>query len=266
MRGLWDYIRSGYDRRSIWAFFIVIIAYTAVGHRWQNLINPRLGMDWLLAGIWTFMTLLLVWRLSPRDDLRLVLVGLIGGGIIEWWGTTTSLWWYFSRERPPPWIIPAWPAAALTIHRLPQLIGAVWPGIHRLGRLYYPLLLLFIAAMTRFLWPSIDILSSQVVVLLMVGVMMVRARPDRDTAIFLTGTLLGIFLEYWGTSRKCWTYYTRGLPPWEAVVAHGFAGVAFARMDQGIAWLGQVIEERRWGALRPTSWGSRLDPLTGSPG
>jgi hypothetical protein len=235
--GALSWIWSGYDKKSAGALVTVLCVYVAVGYRWQHLIDPSRGMDWLLAGIWTFMTLLLIWRLDTRQDLRLVFVGLVGGAVIEWWGTTTTLWWYFTAERPPLWIIPAWPTAALTIHRLPSLIGRAWPGIERLGRAYWLALPLFCLAMTRFLWPTIHVLSSQVVVLLMIGVILVGARPNRDFSIFVTGTMLGFFLEYWGTSRHCWTYYTREIPPVEAVFAHGFAAVAFARMDQLLVWV-----------------------------
>jgi hypothetical protein len=228
------WIAAGFDRRSAAAVLVALLTYSAIGWRWQHLINPRLGMDWLLAGIWVFMTLLLSWRLQLRADLRLIFVGLCGGAVIEWWGTTTSLWWYFTKERPPAWIVPAWPVAALTIHRMPALVGGFWPRLHRLGRAYWPLMIGFVAVMTRFLWPSIDLPASWVVVGLMVGVTAIGARPDRDVAIFLAGALLGVFLEYWGTSRKCWTYYTREIKPVEAILAHGFAAVAFARADQAL--------------------------------
>ena len=40
---------------------------------------------------------------------------------------------------------------------------------------------------------------------------------------------LGYFLELWGTTRACWTYYTLETPPLFAVLAHGLAAVAFWR-------------------------------------
>jgi len=40
---------------------------------------------------------------------------------------------------------------------------------------------------------------------------------------------LGYFLERWGTTRECWTYYTHATPPLFAVLAHGMAAVAFWR-------------------------------------
>jgi hypothetical protein len=40
---------------------------------------------------------------------------------------------------------------------------------------------------------------------------------------------LGYFLELWGTTRECWTYYTFQTPPLFAVLAHGMAAVAFWR-------------------------------------
>jgi hypothetical protein len=41
---------------------------------------------------------------------------------------------------------------------------------------------------------------------------------------------LGYFLELWGTTRQCWTYYTFETPPLFAVLAHGMAAVAFWRV------------------------------------
>jgi hypothetical protein len=157
------WIAAGFDRKSALAITIALCTYSAIGWRWQHLINPRLGMDWLLAGIWVFMTLLLSWRIEARTDLRLILVGLCGGAFIEWWGTETALWWYFTKERPPVWIVPAWPVAALTIHRLPALIGRLWPGVERLGRVYLPLMLTFIVMMVLFMWPAVDKLPSPLV-------------------------------------------------------------------------------------------------------
>jgi hypothetical protein len=47
--------------------------------------------------------------------------------------------------------------------------------------------------------------------------------------IFVAGTGLGYYLELWGTTRACWTYYTNQTPPLFAVLAHGMAAVAFWR-------------------------------------
>jgi hypothetical protein len=52
--------------------------------------------------------------------------------------------------------------------------------------------------------------------------------------IFLMGAALGYFLERWGTSRLCWTYYTRETPPVFAVFAHGMASVSFWRANKAI--------------------------------
>jgi len=46
---------------------------------------------------------------------------------------------------------------------------------------------------------------------------------------FITGSGLGYFLELWGTTRACWTYYTYQTPPLFAVLAHGMAALAFWR-------------------------------------
>ena len=52
---------------------------------------------------------------------------------------------------------------------------------------------------------------------------------------FIAGAGLGYFLELWGTTRLCWTYYTLETPPFFAVLAHGMAAVSFWRVKE--LWL-----------------------------
>ncbi len=266
--GAW--LRAGYDARSGGALVVMCAVCATVGLCNYDLLDWSLGMDWLLVGIWGLMTAVLVWRVDPRRDMPLIIVGLIGGGVIEWWGTNTRLWVYFTQERPPLWILPAWPVAALTIDRLFRITDRALPGLRRLGPAWWLVGPAFVAVMTRFLWPTIHIRASQVVVGLMVLVTLVGARPRRDLVLFLVGATLGILLEYWGTTRYCWIYYTRAQPPLEAVLAHGFATVAFARAVQGLEWLSRVAAARAPGPAAPAGrprvgWGalhrSRLGAL-----
>ena len=71
-----------------------------------------LYMDWLLLGIFLFMSITIVARANLKTDLLIVFVGICGGLAIESWGTQTNLWHYYTAERPPLWIIPAWPIAS----------------------------------------------------------------------------------------------------------------------------------------------------------
>ena len=50
--------------------------------------------------------------------------------------------------------------------------------------------------------------------------------------VFIAGSGLGYFLERWGTTRECWTYYTYQTPPFFAVLAHGMAAVVFWRVGK----------------------------------
>jgi hypothetical protein len=58
---------------------------------------------------------------------------------------------------------------------------------------------------------------------------------------FLAGAGLGYFLEVWGTTRECWTYYTLEKPPLFAVLAHGMAAVAFWRAGLILKTMGQRV-------------------------
>ena len=233
----------GYDYRSLLLLLGLLVLYAGIGINWRHLVDTSLGPDWLLIIIWLVMTGLLIWRPDARRDLPLMVVALGGGLVIEWWGTNTELWWYFTAERPPPWILPAWPVAALAIDRLCRLACALLPALSRAGALYWVVVPAFVVLMTRFLWPSIHQPVSWVVVVMMGVVVMVGVKRDRDMALFIVGASAGIFLEYWGTTRRCWTYYTHQTPPIEAVLAHGFASIAFAR---GADLLAQRDRLTRW--------------------
>src|SRR5215207_3673052 len=79
-------------------------------------------MDWLLLGIFGFMSLTIIARADVKTDLLIIFVGICGGLAIESWGTQTNLWHYYTAERPPLWIIPAWPIASLSIDRITRLL------------------------------------------------------------------------------------------------------------------------------------------------
>src|SRR5512138_3182100 len=82
-----------------------------------------LYMDWLLIGLFLFMSLTIVARADLRRDALIIFVATIGGLVIEAWGTQTNLWFYYTSERPPLWIVPAWPIATLSIDRITRLLG-----------------------------------------------------------------------------------------------------------------------------------------------
>lgn len=239
----------GYNRRSlafaggVGAVYLLVALFNPV------LIDPTADIDILLSFIWTLMTAALLWDPRPRRDVKLVIVGLFGGLVIEGWGTNTLLWVYFTAERPPLWILPAWPIAALCVNRLSRLVDHLAPWLKKAGPLYWVLLPTFVLLFTRLMRPAITHPWTIGVLVLMVVVIVVRPRPGRDLVLFVTGATLGILLEYWGTSRYCWTYWTRQTPPLEAVLAHGFASIAFARGVQALDGLLQLIAPYTGGRL-----------------
>jgi len=188
-------------------------------------------IDWLLIGIFAAMSILIMAGADLRSDVWIVGVGLAGGLAIEGWGTQTHIWNYFTLERPPLWIIPAWPIASLSIDRLMRLLARLLP--RERGRNYaivYGVLFAgFYALMLQFVWPTRGM--SLTLAALAICALIAFAIRDRRTAVltFAAGAGLGYFLELWGTTRACWTYYTMETPPLFAVLAHGMAAVIFWR-------------------------------------
>ena len=240
--------RSSYFLMS--AFVATLFVIVVV---WWPLVVENLGyidparplwaqMDWLLLGIFAVMSLLIMAGADLKADALIILVGAAGGLVIESWGTQTRLWTYFTLERPPLWIIPAWPIASLTIDRLTRLLDllvAAWvariPGqpkssLRSCASLYWLTFAAFYALMLVFVWPTAG--KSLTLMALGLCALLILTPTDHRLAVltFFAGSGLGYFLERWGTTRECWTYYTRQTPPLFAVLAHGMAAVAFWRV------------------------------------
>jgi hypothetical protein len=210
-------------------------------------------MDWLLVGIFAFMTLTIISHANISRDALIVFVGMLGGLAIESWGTQTNLWHYYTAERPPLWIIPAWPIASLSIDRITRLLGwgvdEVTRFLHRrVGKpsveaishqflaplyifkwLYWGIFIGFFVLMIFFVFPTLN--RSFTILALLLVLLLVASPTNHRMAVltFLSGSGLGYFLELWGTTRQCWTYFTFQTPPFFAVLAHGMAAVAFWR-------------------------------------
>jgi hypothetical protein len=221
-------------------------------------------MDWLLLGIFAFMSLTIVAHADLRRDLLIVFVGMIGGLVIESWGTQTNLWFYYTAERPPLWIIPAWPIASLSIDRLARLLGwgvdrlrTRWSASHNKGTsgssgfsadklfriLYWTILPAFYILMLVFVAPTFD--KSFTLMALLLCAMLIATPTNHRYAVltFIAGSALGYFLERWGTTRQCWTYYTYQTPPFFAVLAHGMAALAFWRAGLLVKFLWEKVTE-----------------------
>lgn len=196
-------------------------------------------MDWLLLGVFLFMSITIVARANLRTDVLIVFVGVCGGLAIESWGTQTNLWHYYTAERPPLWIIPAWPIASLSIDRITRLLNwAIEQATRRtkstvpyslITVLYWLTFASFLILMLLFVSPTFD--KSYTILSIILCVLLILTPTDHRFALltFIAGAGLGYFLELWGTTRECWTYYTFQKPPLFAVLAHGMAAVAFWR-------------------------------------
>ncbi len=196
-------------------------------------------IDWLLLGVFFFMSITIVARANLKTDLLIVFVGICGGLAIESWGTQTNLWHYYTAERPPLWIIPAWPIASLSIDRITRFLNwmidqtakRIKPTDYRslTTALYWLTFATFLTLMLVFVSPTFD--KSYTWLSLALCVLLIVTPTDHRFALltFIAGAGLGYFLELWGTTRECWMYYTYQTPPLFAVLAHGMAAVAFWR-------------------------------------
>lgn len=210
-----------------------------------------LYMDWLLLGVFLFMSITIVARANLKTDVLIVFVGICGGLAIESWGTQTNLWHYYTAERPPLWIIPAWPIASLSIDRITRLINWMIGQINQrykltvhfslIAVLYWITFASFLILMLVFVSPTFD--KSYTWLALILCILLIATPTDHRFAFitFAAGTGLGYFLELWGTTRECWIYYTFQKPPFFAVLAHGMAAVAFWRAGLMIKMIGVRI-------------------------
>ncbi len=206
-------------------------------------------MDWLLLGVFLFMSITIVARANLKTDVLIVFVGICGGLAIESWGTQTNLWHYYTAERPPLWIIPAWSIASLSIDRISRFLDS---GLRRLPSsvqsretlqsIYWITFASFLILMLVFVSPTFD--KSYTWLSLILCVLLIVTPTDHRFALltFIAGAGLGYFLELWGTTRECWTYYTYQTPPFFAILAHGMAAVAF--------WRAGLLVKLVWGKVR----------------
>lgn len=225
-----------------WPLAEEYISYVDWNGKWWHYI------DWLLLGIFGFMSVTIIARANLKTDLLIVFVGICGGLAIESWGTQTNLWFYYTDERPPLWIIPAWPIASLSIDRITRalillntkgtkftkdlkrnpFVNIVSPVLS-FKTLYWITFISFLTLMLLFVAPTFD--KSYTWFALLLCVLLILTPTDHRFALltFIAGSGLGYYLELWGTTRQCWIYYTYQTPPLFAVLAHGMAAVAFWR-------------------------------------
>lgn len=215
-----------------------------------------LYMDWLLLGVFLFMSITIVARANLKTDVLIVFVGICGGLAIESWGTQTNLWHYYTAERPPLWIIPAWPIASLSIDRITRFLNQLFELATKrtkstvdcslITALYWLTFASFLTLMLVFVSPTFD--KSYTWLSLALCILLIVTPTDHRFALltFIAGTGLGYFLELWGTTRECWTYYTNETPPFFAVLAHGMAAVAF--------WRAGLLMKMVWEKVGGTQW------------
>ena len=211
-----------------WPLAVEYFAYVDWNSDWWHYI------DWLLIGIFAFMSVTIIARADLKTDLLIIFVGICGGLAIESWGTQTNLWHYYTAERPPLWIIPAWPIASLSIDRITKFLD--WIIARKMTHLqflisifYWLTFASFLSLMILFVAPTFD--KSYTWLALILCTLLILTPTDHHFALitFIAGAGLGYYLEVWGTTRQCWTYYTFQTPPLFAVLAHGMAAVAFWR-------------------------------------
>jgi hypothetical protein len=228
-----------------WPLAVEYFAYVDWSGEWWRYI------DWLLIGIFGFMSITIIARADLKTDLLIIFVGICGGLAIESWGTQTNLWFYYTDERPPLWIIPAWPIASLSIDRITRFLDWMIQRISKrinpislqspISLFYWLTFTSFLVLMLLFVAPTFD--KSYTWFSLILCMLLILTPTDHRFALltFLAGSGLGYYLELWGTTRECWTYYTYQTPPLFAVLAHGMAAVVFWRAGLILKMLGVRI-------------------------
>lgn len=234
-----------------WPLAVDYFAYVDWNGEWWRYI------DWLLIGIFGFMSITIIAHADLKTDLLILFVGICGGLAIESWGTQTNLWHYYTAERPPLWIIPAWPIASLSIDRITRVLFFLTTkgtkghnGDLFFRILYWLTFSSFLSLMLVFVAPTFD--KSFTWLALILCILLIVTPTDHRFAFFtfIAGAGLGYYLELWGTTRQCWTYYTYETPPLFAVLAHGMAAVAF--------WRAGLMLKLLWSKIRTVP--SAADP------
>lgn len=224
----------GYDIKSLAVLGVVTAIGTASGLIWREYVSLTWAdFDPLLVFCWLLMVALAAWRFSLKRDLPLAGVAFIGGALIESWGTRSGLWTYFTHEKPPLFILPAWPIAALATERLTRLFDLAASRVTLHARALKTIHMLVFGAFCTLLlvWTTPGRAHpTTAVAYVLVAITCVTGKTKREDLLrFAAGSLLGWLLEYWGTTRLCWTYWDGRTPPLASVLSHGFATVAFAR-------------------------------------
>ena len=256
----------GFSRQSYYLFSAFLLICLLIVYIWWPLVLDYIGymdgrlpwyayIDWLLLGLFFFMSISIMAYADIKVDGLIVMVGIFGGLVIESWGTQTNLWHYYTNERPPLWIIPAWPIASLSIDRITRVLNLLISWISKrifrenVGQvlekvLYWLIFLGFYLLMLWFVSPTLS--KSYTVMALILCAVLILAPGDRRVAmlVFLSGSGLGYFLELWGTTRECWVYYTGQTLPVFAVFAHGMAAFAFYRTGQVIKSIWKSVRNR----------------------
>jgi hypothetical protein len=240
----------GWTRHSYYLLSGFLLTLFLMGYIWWPLAKDYLSfidwhaswwlyLDWLLLSIFLFMSMLIMAGADLRVDARVILVGLFGGLMIESWGTQTNLWFYYTAERPPLWIIPAWPIASLSIDRLVRFLQKNIPQLDtKVFKITYWLVFpVFYALMLAFVRPTLDKSLTLCALGLVTFLILTPTNHRLAVLTFVAGAGLGYFLELWGTTRECWTYYTFQTPPLFAILAHGMAAVAFWRTALLMSWI-----------------------------
>ena len=192
---------------------LLLRSLAAVGRQWAagGLPAARVAFETVLF-VFTLacMPRLILDKLEPRRDLRIVLFAAALSAFAEAWGTRAGLWRYYTREAPPLWLLPVWPLGALVMDRaadrLRRLFAAIIPARAR-SSAYWAVAALTVAVFAAFSRPAWGSPATWLMAAVVAAALLFRPEPEEGFWVLAAGLPCIFLADLWGTNSNCLRYH-----------------------------------------------------------